>query len=242
MQVLVARSAVRADRVITAARAAADDLRTLGIDPARIDLIPHGVRGPAADVVATPEPALRARLGLRDRRVVLSVAQRRGYKQLDALVRALAALGGDDIALVLAGAPGPAEPELRSLASELGVADRVVIPEWLSAEDLEGLYALATCFVLPSLAEGFGLPILEAMARGVPVACSDISTLPEVAGDAALLFDPYDQAAINRAVTTLLGDEAQRRRLIDAGRARAAEFTWERTARLTRASYDKALA
>jgi glycosyltransferase involved in cell wall biosynthesis len=241
MQALVARSARRADRLIAGAQVAATDVQhTLGIPPSRIDVIPHGVR--VADVAATGESELRARLGLGDRRMVLSVAQRRGYKQLDTLIRALAALGRDDVVLVLAGAPGPAEPELRALASELGVADRVVMPDWLSAEDLEGLYAIATCFVLPSLAEGFGMPILEAMARGVPVACSDISTLPEVAGDAALLFDPREQAAIDRALATLLGDEPGRHRLIAAGRARAAEFTWERTARQTRGTYEKALA
>jgi glycosyltransferase involved in cell wall biosynthesis len=143
---------------------------------------------------------------------------------------------------VLAGAPGPAEPELRALADELGVAERVVMPDWLDAGDLEGLYALATCFVLASLAEGFGLPILEAMARGVPVACSDASTLPEVAGDAALLFDPHDQQAIDDSIARLLADAQLRARLIDAGRARAAEFTWKRTAELTRATYERVVA
>jgi glycosyltransferase involved in cell wall biosynthesis len=146
------------------------------------------------------------------------------------------------VALVLAGAPGPAEPQLRALAAELGVGERVAIPDWLSDDELEGLYALATCFVLPSLAEGFGMPILEAMAHGVPVGCSDTSALPEVAGNAALLFDPRDQSAIDAAVARLLDDEPLRARLAAAGRERAAEFNWQRAAELTRASYERALA
>ncbi len=96
--------------------------------------------------------------------------------------------------------------------------------------------------MFPSLYEGFGLPVLEAMARGVPVACSDASSLPEVAGDAALLFDPNDPRAIAQALERLLGDPALREQLRKRGRERAASFTWERTARLTLASYTRALA
>jgi alpha-1,3-rhamnosyl/mannosyltransferase len=106
---------------------------------------------------------------------------------------------------------------------------------------MEGLYALADAFVFPSLYEGFGLPVLEAMARGVPVACSDRSSLPEVAGDAALLFDPEDVGAMTVVLSRLLDDGALRSRLSAAGVARAASFTWARTAELTVASYRRAL-
>jgi len=229
-----------ARRVITGAEEAARDIAaTVGIPRTKIDVVPHGVRARARAEPA-PEPELRARLGLGDGRVVLAVAQRRPYKNLDALVRALPGLPSD-IVLVLAGAPGPAELALRALASELGVAQRVVIPDWLPAADLEGLYALATCFALPSFMEGFGLPVLEAMLRGVPVACSGQSALAEVAGDAALLFDPSEQAQITAALERLLADAGLRADLVKRGRARAAEFTWERTARATLASWRRAL-
>ena len=110
------------------------------------------------------------------------------------------------------------------------MAERVRFPAWVSEDELEALYRSATCFVLPSLIEGFGLPVLEAMARGVPVACSNRPALPEVAGDAALLFDPLDQAAVTEAVRRLLRDAELRTTLVERGLVRAREFSWRRTA------------
>jgi glycosyltransferase involved in cell wall biosynthesis len=141
--------------------------------------------------------------------------------------------------LVLAGSSGPYEAQLRELAARCGVA--VAFVGWVSDAQLEALYARADVFVLPSLQEGFGLPVLEAMGRGVPVACSNSSSLPEVAGDAALLFDPREPAQIADAIRRILGDGALAARLRSAGLARAAEFTWQRTARLTVESYERAL-
>jgi glycosyltransferase involved in cell wall biosynthesis len=235
-------TARRATRVLTGTRDAARDLtELLGFPADRIDVAPHGVRVDPAGAV-TGEAELRERLGLGADPVVLCLARKRKYKNQEALVRALARDGMPRARLVLPGASTAYEDHLRELAAELGVADRVRFPDWLADADIEGLYRLATCFALPSTLEGFGLPILEAMARGVPVACSDRSALPEVAGDAALLFDPEDDDAVASALTRLLQDGALREELAARGRRRAATFTWERAADATVACYRRAVA
>jgi glycosyltransferase involved in cell wall biosynthesis len=235
------RCARWADRVLAVSEAARDDLiATGGLDPRKVEAVPSGVRPPVPGTPATPEAQLRAALDLGDGPVVLSVAQKRPYKNLPVLVRAVAALPDDRVRLVLPGAPTPHEAELRALAAELGIAHRVRFPDYVSEADLEGLYALAACFVLPSRIEGFGLPVLEAMARGVPVACSDLTALPEVAGDAAELFDPADQAAADAAVARLLADREWAAELVRRGHERVARFTWQATAAGTIAAYRRA--
>ena len=112
---------------------------------------------------------------------------------------------------------------------------------WVDGADMEGLYRAATLLAFPSLAEGFGLPVLEAMRRGLPVACSNTTALPEVAGDAALTFDPLDEGAIRAAVERLLGDGALREELARRGREQAARFSWEAAAEGTWAAYDSVL-
>jgi glycosyltransferase involved in cell wall biosynthesis len=144
--------------------------------------------------------------------------------------------------LVLPGYPTSHEEQLRDHAMRLGLDVDTRFTGWLAAADLEGLYQLASCFVFPSLYEGFGLPVLEAMARGVPVACSDRASLPEVAGNAARYFDPESPRAMADAVLELLRNPPAAERLRVAGRARARRFTWSETARLTLRSYERALA
>jgi glycosyltransferase involved in cell wall biosynthesis len=122
------------------------------------------------------------------------------------------------------------------------VGGAVHFPGWVASADLEGLYAAASCAVVPSLREGFGLPVLEAMRRGVPVACSRTSALPEVAGDAALFFDPESPASIAEAVAAILPDPELAARLSARGMERAALFTWERAAEETLATFEQALA
>jgi glycosyltransferase involved in cell wall biosynthesis len=181
-------------------------------------------------------------MNLGDRRLLLSLSAKRPHKNLAALIGALAAIPPERRPLLLLpGYPTPHEQELRRRAAEAGVAEDVRFLGWASSLEIEGLWAITEGFVFPSLYEGFGLPVLEAMARGVPVACSSASSLPEVAGDAALLFDPYDKADIAGALTRLLDDGELRAGLIAKGRERARMFTWERTAELTLASYARAL-
>jgi glycosyltransferase involved in cell wall biosynthesis len=239
LAVLSRISARSAHRVITISNSARDDLvANFDLSPEKIDVAPLGVRVP--DRVQVP-PDLRERLGLGDDPIVLCVAQKRPYKNLGSLIRAISELSDVPATLVLPGQPTSHEAELRALAEKLGVAHRVRFLGWLSEADLEGLYRLATCFVLPSLIEGFGLPVLEAMARDLPVACSNRPALPEVAGDAALLFDPEDQPAIASALRRLLGDQELRSQLVVRGRERVRLFPWERTAEETLASYRRAV-
>jgi glycosyltransferase involved in cell wall biosynthesis len=243
MRVLVPLAARSSHRLIVDAESTRADLRRLfGTPEGKVDVVPLAARVPDR-LEPTPERSLRARLELGDRQIVLSPSAKRPHKNLPRLLRALAGLAPERRpSLVVPGYPTPHESELRELAAKLGVADRVRLPSWLPAEDLEGLYLAATCVMFPSLYEGFGLPVLEAMARGVPVACSDRSSLPEVVGDAALLFDPEVEETIRASLERLLADSDLRERLSEAGRERAAGFTWGRTAELTAGSYERALA
>jgi glycosyltransferase involved in cell wall biosynthesis len=238
MRVLVPAAVRRSDRVIADSQSTREDLiELLGMGSDRIDVVPLGL-GSVRRVAPIDERETRARFELGERRVLLGLSAKRPHKNLLALIGALARIpAAERPVLVLAGYPTAHEAELRARAASEGLDADVRFPAWLSAEELEGLWALAEAFVFPSLYEGFGLPVLEAMARGVPVACSNASSLPEVAGDAALTFDPREEAAIAGALRRLLDDATLREQLRARGLARVSEFTWERTARLTLESY-----
>jgi glycosyltransferase involved in cell wall biosynthesis len=240
---VVPRVARRADRVVAISSASARDIeRLLRVPRERIDVVPLGF-GTARRTEPTPARELRARLGLGEGPIVLNVAMQKVHKNQVALVRALPAVRGvvPDAQLVLPGAATPYEDKLRAEAARVGVDDAVVFPGYVGDADLEGLYASASAFVFPSLNEGFGLPVLEAMGRGVPVVTSSVSALPEVAGDAALLVDPSSVDEIADATARVLTDTGLRDRLVDAGRGRAAAFTWERAARGTLDTWRRAM-
>jgi glycosyltransferase involved in cell wall biosynthesis len=243
MRVLVPLSARRAHRVIADSQTVRTQLLTLlRLPPEKVDVVPLGLgRRRRSEPLAERE--VRRRLGVGDDdQLLLSVSAKRPHKNLAALLDALALLAPDRRpVLVLPGYPTEHEAELRRRAAALGVDDRTRFLGWVDGAELEGLYASAACFVFPSLSEGFGLPVLEAMSRGVPVACSGVGAVAEVAGDAALRFDPRSPRAIADAVERLLSDRAEAERLREAGRARAAGFTWEQTARGTLESYGRAL-
>jgi glycosyltransferase involved in cell wall biosynthesis len=233
-RLVVPRVARAADRVIAISEAGADDVaRHLGVARERIDVTPLGI-DESEPVAAAPDA--RERLGLPAGPFVLSVGTRKEHKNLGRLVEAMAQV--PDASLVLVGNATPLDAQLRASADRLGVT--LTMLDFVAAADLEALYREARAFVLPSLNEGFGLPVLEAMRRGVPTATSDRSSLPEVAGDAALLFDAYDPGAMASAIRRLLSDEPLRARLARDGAARAARFTWLATAEATLASYERA--
>ena len=210
----------RALHVVTVSEFSRRELvELLGLAPERVAVIPGGV-GPAFTPAADPEPARRA-YGLQ-RPYVLCVASLLARKNLGALVPAAAQLAHHGIDLVVAGGHRPQfarEGELAGLRL-LGPVDDGLLP---------GLYAGAEAFVLPSLHEGFGLCMLEAMAAGVPVVAADAGGLPDTAGGAARLVAPQPQP-LRAALTALLADPAERARLRAAGLERARSFKWDRTA------------
>jgi glycosyltransferase involved in cell wall biosynthesis len=242
LKLVVPLGARRSHRVQVSSGATRDEVvQLLHVPRDKVDVVPLGI-GMREIADPTPEADLRARLDLGARPVLLSVAAALPHKNLDRLLRALSGLDGADApVLVLAGHAGRETERLRAVAAEVGVAERVRMTGWLSDADLDGAYRLARGFVYPSLHEGFGIPVLEAMRRGTPVACSDATSLPEVAGDAALLFDPTSVDAMGAAMRRLLGDAALREDLAARGRRRAEGFGWERTAETALASYERAL-
>lgn len=240
---LVPPVARAADRIIAISQAGADHVvEHLRVPAERIDVVYPG-HGVGATTAPTPEAELRTKLELGDGPIVLTVSAKRVHKNLVRLVEAQARLRErvPGAVLVLPGNPTEHEEELKARARELGLADAVRFPAYVDAADLEGLYAASSAFVFASTNEGFGLPILEAQARGVPVACSNVSSLPEAAGDGALLFDPLSVEDIAAKLATLLTDEQVRTELVARGRANQETFSWSRSAEQTLESYDRAM-
>jgi glycosyltransferase involved in cell wall biosynthesis len=243
LRALIPLAARRSDRIIAPSNTTRRDLvRLLKLPQEKIDVVPNGIGLPPAAHWATEEE-LRRRYDLGARPLLLTVSLKRPNKNLVRLLDALALIPGERRPLlVLAGHATPYEEELREHAVHLNISGDTRFLNWVPSDELEGLYRASTCFVFPSLYEGFGLPVLEAMTRGVPVACSNRGALSEVADDAALLFDPEEPRSIAAAVEKLLADQGERERLTNLGRANAARFSWAETARKTLASYESALA
>lgn len=219
-----------------------DVVQRLGVRPDRVRVVPlavpEGLAAPPSEAVE----AFRAAHAL-PRDYVLYVGARKGHKNLALLLRAWALLpAGERPPLVLSGAPWAGDDPHARLAAELGVAKWVHFAREVGAADLPALYAGAALYAHPALCEGFGLPPLEAMACGTPVLSSDAGSLAEVLGTAAVLLAPRHPEAWAHRLARLLGDTAWRARLVEAGHAQVARYSWARTAELTRAAYADAAA
>lgn len=240
---LQAAAVRRARLILTDSNASRHDVvRVLDVPRQRVRVIPL-----AADRRYRPAPAeevaaVRAKLRLPERFVLYNGgldARKNVTRLLLAYARARASHGVTE-PLAITGHPdqrGALFPPLRPLVDQLGLRDHVRFVG-LARDEIVGLYSGCSLFVYPSRYEGFGLPVLEAMACGAPVACSSASSLSEVAGDAAILFDPDDEAQMAEAIARGLGEPG----LAERGMARAAELTWEKTAAATLQAYRDALA
>ncbi len=238
------RRAHQLDRVIAVSHSTARDvIEYLHIPEDRIRVIHSGVDPRFARPVATTErETLRRRYDLPGE-YILALGSLEPRKNLPGLLRAYRLLldewGADSAPppLVLAGATGWGNEEMRRVLDELKLAPHVRFPGYIAEDDLPALYAAARLFAMPSLYEGFGLPVLEAMAAGTPVVTSNNSSLIEIAGEAAWTVDAEAPAAIAEALQSALTDETARATFIQAGRQRATRFSWAECARQTRAVY-----
>lgn len=219
-----------ADAVITISRQSHDDIvQYLKVNKDRIHVMTEGVHVEfqPADYSAIEAACARYQLPERYILYVGSVEERKNLKRV---IEAFSQLDRSDLKLVIVGPHKWQYADILQTAAMEQVAQDVIFTGFVQQRDLPAVYSGARCFVFPSLYEGFGLPVLEAMACGTPVITSNVSSLPEVAGDAALLVDPYDTNAIANAMTRLLTDASLHHELRKKGLLRAREFTWKRTA------------
>lgn len=243
---VVPRSVRRATHVLADSQATKDDLVDLyGVPLDKVTVLLSGVSArftPVEDESACQD--VRERYGIPGNPYVFSIGTVQPRKNYARLIEALAALGPafEDMHLVIAGGRGWLDSPIYRRVDDLDMAERVHFIGFARDEDLPALYSAARCLAYPSLYEGFGFPVLEAMACGTPVLTSTISSLPEVAGEAALLVDPYDTEGLADGLRRLLTDEALRADLVARGFEQAAGFTWACAAQQLKVIYERVLA
>jgi len=221
-------AAAGADLIIAVSEFTAGQVEQyLGVPRARIRVVHHGI------------PA-RAIPWVKREKVVLCVGAIQRRKNQARLVRAFAALPAD-WRLILAGSQGFESAETLEAIAVSPSKERILVTGYVSDEEIGRWYGRAGIFAFPSLDEGFGMPVLEAMAAGVPVIAGNRSALPEVCGDAAVLVDPESEDELAAALVELAGDEARRAELVTRGRARAAEYSWEKAVAETVSAYRELL-
>jgi glycosyltransferase involved in cell wall biosynthesis len=233
-----------ATRIITDSEHSRNEIvRYVHADPEKIEVIYPAVDpGFSSSASAAEIAAVRSRFGI-DREYVLCVGIYKPRKNHAGLLRAFKTLleSGGRAQLVIVGPMGKGEPLVRRVAAELGVAEHVIFTGFVNDADLRALYSGARVYACPSLYEGFGFTVLEAMACGTPVACSSATSLPEVGGKAALYFDPCNPEEMAHQLLLVFTDDAVRNALIAKGRRNLLRFNWEETARRTLAVYHQVL-
>jgi len=233
----------RADAIITVSECSKHDIvKHYGLDPAKITVIHEAASSECVPASQAAVDAIRRRYGLPER-FLIHVSTIEPRKNLMRLAEALQRLRDEGliIPLVMTGAKGWLYDDLFRRLDELDIREDVHLTGYVPAEDLAVLVSAATVATMPSVYEGFGLPVLEAMACGTPVVCSNASSLPEVGGDAARYFDPYDVAAMAEAIRVVWTDADLRAEMREQGLEQAARFSWKRAAQETLSLYERIL-
>jgi glycosyltransferase involved in cell wall biosynthesis len=245
-RVMIRRALKRADRILTVSYNSKRDLVDyFGIAPARIEVVYNGVAPRFhADIPRAERDRVVAKYGL-PRPYLLFLGGEKPHKNVRNVIRAFAEARRERAlphALVLAGPMPKNRNRVEALIAALEIESRVHRPGVIAEEDLPGLFAGADAFLYPTLYEGFGLPVIEAMACGVPVLTSSTSALQEIAGGYAYLVDPMDVQAIANGIVALATDPRRRAEFADLGKRRARDFSWDRAAEQTLRIYAEALA
>ena len=219
----------------------ADLIAKLGIDPGKIVVVPLAVDGHFRPCL--PEEIFRVRQNLSlPEKYLLCLGTNKPHKNLETLIRAFAQIAKKsaygEMKLVIAGPWDDRYPQPKRVVERLGLKNRVLFVDRVEEADLPALYGGAALFAFPSLYEGFGLPVLEAMACGTPVVCSHISTLSQLAEEAAIFVNPGNPEDLGSAMDRVLRGPALQQRMRQRGLQRASGYTWERTARETLAVYE----
>lgn len=245
LRLMTRRSVRQAGVVIAVSESTRQDvIRLLGVSPGKVRTVLNGVESAYRPLEPASREDFRQRVGLVDP-FILYVGTLEPRKNIPVLLQAFHQLkqrGDVPHKLVLIGAKGWLYQPIFEALESLALQDQVLFPGFVPPHELVAWYSAAEIFVYPSLYEGFGLPVLEAMACGTPVVCSDRSSLPEVAGDAALQVDPTHPEALAEALRSLIHDPALRRHLAARGIARAQYLTWDRSAHETVRAYSQILA
>jgi glycosyltransferase involved in cell wall biosynthesis len=223
-----------ATHLIAVSEATKKDLvREMNVDPKRITVVPEAVDlGFYYERGKNEVEQVKKELGI-TKNYLLFIGTIQPRKNLLRLIEAFSKIGDKKLELILAGKPGWLFEEIYAAPKKFGIEDRVKFVGYVKDEQLPALYSGAEAFVFPSLYEGFGLPILESMACGVPVLTSRTSSMPEVSGGNAVLVNPNKTSEITRGIQTLIKDRSLYKKLSDSGKRWANQFTWERTARET---------
>ncbi len=240
-----AYSVRKAKRIFTISQASKDDIiKEYGIEPGRVIVTYPGIKmktphfAPSASLRASRGKQnsnmdkLRKKYGI-EGEYILFVGTLQPRKNIVRLIEAFSCVSKNDIQLVIVGKKGWLYEEILQAPKKFGVENKVKFLDFVPDEDLSALYQNALCFVLPSLYEGFGLPVLEAMANGCPVITSNVSSLPEAGGDAALYVDPENVDDIVKNLQLIINNAELRKKMIEKGYKQVKKFSWEKTARET---------